>query len=297
MPRALLPPLWRELPWPLAHAREIRSELPAGRGQPVVLVPGYVSGDAALGSLAAALRGAGFDARLAGITLNVSCAEAHVERLTDRVARVATERGGRVALVGHSRGGLLARALARRRSDLVSGVVTLASPVCDQLAVHPLLWLHAMTLATLGSLGVPGLLRHACATGPCCRRFRRDLRAALPNDLPFLSLYSRRDGVVDWRACLDPQGDNVEVHTSHCGMPSAAIVQYLIADTLSRLAPPRAVCEPESEHPGINRRRDALHSMSMTNPMTEARGNHDRQASSGSHRSRRRRPFGRLPPS
>ena len=34
----------------------------------------------------------------------------------------------------------------------------------------------------------------------------------------FTAVYSRRDGIVDWRACVDPLAVPVEVTTSHCGM-------------------------------------------------------------------------------
>jgi triacylglycerol lipase len=33
-----------------------------------------------------------------------------------------------------------------------------------------------------------------------------------------LSVYARRDGLVDSRACVDPRGEQVEVFSSHCGM-------------------------------------------------------------------------------
>ena len=34
----------------------------------------------------------------------------------------------------------------------------------------------------------------------------------------FTAIYSRRDGIVDWRACIDPIAVPVEVMASHCGM-------------------------------------------------------------------------------
>jgi triacylglycerol lipase len=33
-----------------------------------------------------------------------------------------------------------------------------------------------------------------------------------------LAVHSRSDGIVDWRACLDPHADCVEVEGSHIGM-------------------------------------------------------------------------------
>ncbi|HEV2797734.1 MAG TPA: hypothetical protein VGV65_08950, partial [Nocardioides sp.] len=32
------------------------------------------------------------------------------------------------------------------------------------------------------------------------------------------AIYSRRDGIVDWRACIDPVAHAVEVRSSHLGM-------------------------------------------------------------------------------
>jgi triacylglycerol lipase len=33
-----------------------------------------------------------------------------------------------------------------------------------------------------------------------------------------LAIYSHSDGIVDWRSCLDPHAECVEVDGSHCGM-------------------------------------------------------------------------------
>jgi triacylglycerol lipase len=33
-----------------------------------------------------------------------------------------------------------------------------------------------------------------------------------------LAVHSRSDAIVDWRACVDPHGQQVEVDSSHCGM-------------------------------------------------------------------------------
>jgi hypothetical protein len=62
----------------------------------------------------------------------------------------------------------------------------------------------------------------------------------------FTSVFSRRDGVVDWRSCLDPQAETVEVSTSHCGMAFDPVVLDVVARTLgasrarreARLRPP-----------------------------------------------------------
>ena len=73
-------------------------------------------------------------------------------------------------------------------------------------------------LARLGDLGLPGVLSRSCHEGECCAAFRRDLAATLPPGLAASAVHSRSDAIVDWRACLDPHAQEIEVDSSHCGM-------------------------------------------------------------------------------
>jgi triacylglycerol lipase len=234
-PRRVVPPLWREYRAAGILLSMLRDERGGAqprpiRGTPVLLVPGVFAGDASLAPLAGILRDHGWAVWPSGIRNNVGCSGAIVQGLLTGLEEIAAAHATRVAIVGHSRGGLLARAAAQRRPDLVSGVVTLGSPHRDQLAVHPLLWANVVALATLGSLGVSGLMRFGCrGRQDCCRGFDHDVAAPLPADIGAISLFSRRDGVVDWRACIDPDARNVEVTATHCGMPSdPATVQVIL---------------------------------------------------------------------
>lgn len=238
-PRRVIPPLWREYRAAgilLSMLRDERCDTqprPIG-GAPVLLVPGVFAGDASLAPLAATLRDHGWAVWPSGIKNNVGCSGAIVQGLLTGLEEIAAARGTRVAIIGHSRGGLLARAAAQRRPDLVSGVVTLGSPHRDQLAVHPLLWANVVALATLGSLGVSGLMRFGCrGTRDCCRGFDHDVAAPLPADIGAISLFSRRDGVVDWRACIDPDASNIEITATHCGMPSDPATMQVILGALA----------------------------------------------------------------
>ncbi|HEX8159834.1 MAG TPA: alpha/beta fold hydrolase [Solirubrobacteraceae bacterium] len=239
-PRVCLPPIWQEAVGLVAlagsgvdHATSLPRRGPRG---PVVLVPGLLAGDALFSRLHAYLQNAGHDVHGAAIACNVDCSEVAARRLLERVAEVSERYGEPVTLVGHSRGGLLARVVSQRRPDLVAGVVTLGSPYRDQLAVHPLLWAQIMAVAALGSIGVPGLLNVGCAIGPCCEAFRRDLAAPLPAGVATVSVFSRRDGVVDWRACIDEHADNVEVRATHCGMLFDPGTCAEVADAAARFA-------------------------------------------------------------
>lgn len=185
---------------------------------PVVLVPGFMAGDASLSALARALREQGHRTYRSHIHANVGCTERASVQLESRLESVAARRGRRVTIVGHSLGGLLARGLAVRRPDLISGIVTLGSPVLAPGAHHVALTRSLDALVRLSRAGVPGLMALECVAGECARTSFDESRRPIPPEVSFTAVYSRRDGIVDWRACLDPLATAVEVRSSHVGM-------------------------------------------------------------------------------
>ena len=190
----------------------------AGADRPVLLIPGFLAGDGSLGTMTKWLRANGYRTRRAGIRANVACSEAACRRLEVRLEALAERSGQRVAIIGQSRGGVFAKALAARRPDLVSGIVTLGSPTVGQLRVHPLVLAQVALLGTLGTGRMPGLFSLRCLRGDCCRAFNEALAGPFPPEVGYVALYSRSDGIVDWRACLDPAAEQVEVRASHLGM-------------------------------------------------------------------------------
>ena len=255
--RSVRPPLWREARLGLEAAALLRDPvlrgagLPDGRGRPVMPIPGFLAGDASLGPMAAWLKRAGYRPTRAGMRANVGCSGALVGKLEERLERVVREQGMRAVVIGQSRGGALAKVLAVRRPELVAGVVTLGSPQLAPLAVHPLVRVPLHAVGTLGSLGTPGLFRRSCLDGECCAEFWSDLAGPLPAEVGLVAVYSRSDGIVDWRACLDPSADEqVEIATSHIGMAVSPAAWKAIASALERFG--RA--EPR-RRPGAARRR------------------------------------------
>jgi pimeloyl-ACP methyl ester carboxylesterase len=209
---------------------------PHGAGRPVFLIPGYLAGDVSLVPLARALRRAGYRTKAAGIRLNIGCANEMMAPIEARLEAHVARHGGRRALViGQSRGGAFGRLLAARRPDLVSGLMTLGTPLLDPLAVHVLVLLNVGLVGTLGTLGLPGLLSIKCTRdNACCESVRRQYESPLPLAFPFASFYSRSDGIVDWRACLDPAARQIEVESSHCGMAWNVDVLRAIGAELAR---------------------------------------------------------------
>jgi triacylglycerol lipase len=244
---AVRPPLWREARLGLEAAALMRDRIfrgegvPDGRGRPVLLVPGFLAGDGSLALMANWLRRTGYRPNKAGMLANVDCSGAVVKRLEERLAQLVDEQGRRAVIIGQSRGGSHAKVLASLRPDLVAGIVTLGSPQLDPLAVHPLVRLQVKAVAALGTLGAPGLFKQACIAGDCCAEFWRRLSAPLDRGVGHVSVYSRSDGIVDWRSCLDPSADrHVEIEASHCGMAVHPAAWRAVAEALDRIRRPAA---------------------------------------------------------
>jgi len=201
----------------LATAYKEERESVAG-GEPVLLIPGFLAGDATLTAMARHLRAEGFRTYRSSIYANVSCTLRTATMLETRLESIAERRGTRVRIVGHSLGGMLARGLAVRRPDLVSGIVTMGSPVLAPAAHHPLLGRHLGVLVLLAKYGVPQVMSADCVGGQCAREGFEEISSPLPAGVAYTAVYSRNDGVIDHRACLDPAAVHVEVPTSHIGM-------------------------------------------------------------------------------
>src|SRR5215211_7077631 len=202
-----IPPLWRESRFGLELADLRRSPVfrghgvADGEGRAVMLIPGFLAGDGSLATMTHWLRQNGYHTRRAGIRANVGCSEEACARLEARLEGFAEATGQRVAIIGQSRGGVFARALAVRRPDLVSGIVTLGSPTVRQLSAHPFVLAQVLLIGTLGTGRIPGLFSVRCLRGGCCTDFDADLIADFPPEVGYTALYSKSDGVVRWQAC------------------------------------------------------------------------------------------------
>jgi len=180
--------------------------VPAGDGTPVMLIPGSLAGDLSLRVMADWLRRLGYEPHESGIVVNVDCSDRALDRLEARAERI----GGPLALVGHSRGGHFAKALAHRRPDLVSRVVSLGAGLDTPFDIS------IPTRAAVGA--VRRFHGRACLTEACECRYTRDFCGPFPPAIPLTSIYSREDGVVWWEACRVPYARNVEVTGSHVGL-------------------------------------------------------------------------------
>jgi pimeloyl-ACP methyl ester carboxylesterase len=205
----------------LRRRRQLARTARVGDGHPVLVLPGLLAGDLSTLPLRRFLRALCYDAHGWELGLNTGPTPELRERLLARYGALRTRHEGRrVSLVGWSLGGIYARELARAHPDGVRLVITLATPFRDISATH------AARLVPLRPGGRP--LREA-------RELHEHLRRPLP--VPSTSIYSRSDGIVAWRSCLEdegPRSESVEVACSHTGMGFHAEALAVVADRLAQ---------------------------------------------------------------
>lgn len=216
-------------------------EMPRGDGQIVLLVPGFGFGDPSVAPLHAVLRRFGYTTALSEIVANVRCSDRTVDTLAE-VAEALVERSGgrRIALVGHSRGGMIGRGLGARRPDLIARVVSLGAPINDEAAFYEI---PRPMLGLIRAVDRFDAERNAmgCLTPDCACPYMQLAHRPIPEDVELVSIYSRQDGVVDWRSCHVAYGRNVEVHCSHMGMGSAPEAMRAVLHALARPLPAAGV--------------------------------------------------------
>jgi pimeloyl-ACP methyl ester carboxylesterase len=213
--------------------------VPRGDGGPVVLVPGFMTADVYMAEMYFWLRRIGYDPFLSGVGLNAGCIHESTQRLENTVDEIYRKTGRPVRIVGHSLGGILARRVALRRPDIVSQLISLGSPI-QSLEAHPLLMATAALFQGRVEHPAPGEDtpggpdiyfgdRCECETDHCVLAPASSVRRA--------ALYSRSDGVIRWRNCLEPDTPaNYDVGGTHIGLAFNARGYRVIANLLAESA-------------------------------------------------------------
>ncbi len=235
-------PLWREAGCGLEWARLRFSPtwygvgVPRGNGETVLLIPGFLCGDAILLELRRWLKRIGYRPALSRISVNYDCPNHTLKRLIHRVNTLADANGGRVTVIGHSLGGMLAKCLAQAIPERIERTITLGSPIQALVKAHPaVIGIWDILRLTQGGLVGRNLLP-SCGSGHCTCDFVRHLNLPRVVAPPQYSIYSKTDGVVDWSSCEEAiPAHNTCVNSTHTGMVFNAEVYRAIA---ARLAEP-----------------------------------------------------------
>ncbi len=211
---------WAELGASPLRLPRLRAELPPGDGHAVLVVPGFGAGDLATQPLRALLRDLGYSTYGWNLGVNLGMRANIKQALNDRLVKLHARHDGPVSLIGWSLGGVFVREMARYKPDLVRRVFTLGSPINERPDAN-----NMMAMFRLMNSGKPVNLD--------LDGFRRRIT---PPPVPCTAIYTRNDGIVAWRCCLEPETDrtdNVEVSGSHMGMPFNPQVARAIAERLA----------------------------------------------------------------
>jgi dienelactone hydrolase len=194
---------------------------PKGDGHPVLALPGFLASDLSMAPMRRYLSELGYDTYAWRMGRNTGGIARMRAALRDRLAEIHAASGRKVSVVGWSLGGVYARDLALQAPDMVRSVVTLGSPFANDVR------------ATNATRLYEALSGEGVEDNP-------ELRAAISGDLPVpvTSIYSRSDGIVNWRTCLlrpSDTAENIEVHlASHVGLGVNPAALWAVADRLAQ---------------------------------------------------------------
>jgi triacylglycerol lipase len=227
---ALIGEMWSGTEFISAIGRLWDEGLPHGDGSGVLLVPGLWGNDASLFILRRDLARLDYDVRTWGLGINNRCGEETIADLINSARRQRSNHRRPLAVIGHSRGGFMARELARRAPEVADLVITLGTPVGATTLESATSGVHLMLRLSRALFAK----RPGCLTQECGCEYVRNVATTLPASVAAYSLWSRDDGVVVPESCVKPGEPNVEVPGTHVGMIANREVLRVIAETLAR---------------------------------------------------------------
>jgi len=179
---------------------------PRGDGHPVLALPGFLASDLSMVPMRRYLSELGYNTHTWRMGRNVGGVARIRKALQDRLRAIFIDAGRKVSIVGWSLGGVYARDLALQAPEMVRYVVTLGSPFANDMRATNATRLYEVLSGE--------------AVDP-----ESALSKQVAGDLPVptSAIYSRTDGVVNWRtARLRPSategigGANASRHCPLC---------------------------------------------------------------------------------
>jgi pimeloyl-ACP methyl ester carboxylesterase len=192
---------------------------PRGKKHGVVVLPGFGADDRSTILLRRYLTMLGYDVHGWRRGRNVRRPGEDLPAVIAQIQALKAKHKAPVSLVGWSRGGIMAREISRLIADDVRMVITLGSPFADP---------NANNVGALWTL----LTGEEVPRNPA-----RLKQLAEPIPVPATAIYTKADGVVAWRACLEkpgPRAENIEVRSTHIGLGFHAPALWVIADRLAQ---------------------------------------------------------------
>lgn len=196
----------------------------------MLVIPGFMARERSALSLLHVMETAGWQVEAADVGRNSGPAYIGVDAAEADLLRLAEQAEGRVTLVGHSRGGQFARILAVRHPELVAQVVVIGTPLVVKYPWFAAVKVPAEVLDRTWRAGAFGEVFPDRED-----RVDRDRYAEFPAGIDFVSIYSRSDGIVDWRTSIEPAAALMEIDASHRGLINSVAGISAIGRALARI--------------------------------------------------------------
>jgi pimeloyl-ACP methyl ester carboxylesterase len=212
-------------------------DVPRGDGRLVLVLPGLFGNDLYLEPMHSWLRRIGYTPVRSSLLVNAGCPQRLIEEVDSHLSIQRQTRRGPIAIIGHSRGGILARALAANLQNDASHLVLLGSPAA---AVTRAMDYQREAEQVPGGARVyragqraRQLLDPDCDAPECGCAFLTDVRASLHPSTRVTSIFSSEDPIVPRSACRVPGASNHEITGTHSGLAYNIDALRLIADALA----------------------------------------------------------------
>jgi len=181
--------------------KHLSSATDEGDGHPVLILPGFMSGDLSTKPLREFLNSLDYNTYGWGLGRNFG-EESDIERLLDLSDSIFQEHRKKLTIIGWSLGGIYARQIAKSRAHLVRQIITLGSPFSGISTNNHVAWIHKVITS--------GRVEDA--------------------------IYSKQDGIVPWEYCIEKEENdihqNIQVYGSHLGLGVNPTVVKIIVDRL-----------------------------------------------------------------
>jgi pimeloyl-ACP methyl ester carboxylesterase len=222
--RALIEALALVPYWRLAKKNQ------TGDGQPVMVLPGFMTSDSATFVMRNFLRMKGFEPLPWEHGRNPGLQHEIFEALLLQIDQHYAQYGQKISLVGWSLGGLYARAIAHKRADKIKQVITLGSPFGVSSNINASDVDVSENVVKLYEKLNPNLDTDPLVNG---EPFWQEIPP-----VPTTSIYSKSDGVTSWQYCVDSIetsfNENIGIFASHLGLTHNAQVFHLVANRLEQ---------------------------------------------------------------
>lgn len=188
-----------------------------GKGERIILIPGWKSHETTMFPVKQFLKKVGFAPEYWGLGINHGYVEQYRDQLINRLKKDNTKE--KVTLIGWSLGGLIAREIARAFPEKIASVITYGTPVVG------------------GPTHTIGAIVYEEEETKRIRELLVELDETNPIQTPMSIIYTKNDSIVAWSACIDtksPNATHYEVNSTHLSLGIDPSVWRIILNHLKK---------------------------------------------------------------